>query len=116
MKPGENGSGESKVGGEAVEEDGVGNGIEGCREIEEDQETDVAGVGCHEEIVGNFDQGGLCTVVCSVAGLEGVEEFVVGHVVMKLYGNNSFQGFTEEGKVGDGAVVVEFIGVQARLL
>ena len=39
MKPGEYGSGESEVCGEEVEECGVGNGVEGCREI---QYTDAA--------------------------------------------------------------------------
>lgn len=55
-------------------------------------------------------------MVCSVAGLEGFEEFVVGHVVMKLYGNYSFQGLAEERQVGDWPVVAKVIRVQARLL
>ena len=87
------------------------NGVESCGEIQEDEETDVTGVSGHEEIISDLDQGGLCAVVWSVAGLKGFEEFVVRHVVMKLYGNNSFQGLTEEGKVGDWPVVAKVIGV-----
>lgn len=42
MEPGEKRSGESEVGGKTVEEDGMGDGVEGCREIQQNQDTDVA--------------------------------------------------------------------------
>lgn len=57
------------MGGKAVEKYGVGNGVEGCREIQQDQETDAAHVSSHEEIVCNHGQCGLSAVVGSVARL-----------------------------------------------
>ena len=55
-------------------------------------------------------------MVGSVARLKGLKEFMVGHVLMKLCGDNSFQGLAEERKVGDWPVVRKVIRVQTRLL
>ena len=69
MEPGENGSGESEVGGKAVEEDGMGNGVKGCREIQQNQDTDAAYISSPEDIMSDLDQCGLHAVVGSVARL-----------------------------------------------
>ena len=87
------------MGGEAVEENGVGNGVKGCREIQQDQDTDAAYISSHEEIIGDLYQCSLGAVVGSVARLEGLKEFMVGHVLMKLCCYCSFQGLAEERKV-----------------
>ena len=102
--------------GEAVEENGVGNGVKGCREIQQDQDADAACVSSHEEIIGDLYQCSLGAVVGSVARLEGLKEFMDGHVLMKLCCYRSFQGLAEERKVGNWPVVVEVIRVQTRLL
>ena len=104
------------MGGEAVEENSVGNGVKGCREVQQDQDTDAAYISSHEEIVGDLDKCSLSAVVGSVARLQGIEEFMVGHVLMKLCSYCSFQCLTEERKVGDWPVAGEVIRVQTRLL
>lgn len=40
---------------------------------------------------------------------------MVGQMLVKLDGNCSFQGFTQERKVGDWPIVVKLLGVQTRL-
>ena len=60
-----------------MEEDGVGDGVKGSREIQEDEEADVVGVRSHEEVIGDPDEGGLCAMVGLVAGLKGLVELVV---------------------------------------
>lgn len=94
----------------------MGNRVEGCRKVQEDEDTDVAGVSCKEEVVGDFNEGGLCAVVSSEAGLKRLIELMVGHMLMKLGGHCSFQDFTKERKVGDRAVIVELVGVETGLL
>ena len=100
VKPGERRSGDVEVCREAVEEDGVRDCVEGCREVQQDEDADLARISCHKEVVGNFDQGGLSAVVCSVARLEGFEESMVGHVVLELCGDYPLQGLTEEREIG----------------
>ena len=51
----------------------------------------------------------------SKAGLERFKELMVGHVVLELGSHCSFQDLTQEGKVGDRAVIVGVIWVQGRL-
>ncbi len=47
-----------------IEEDVVGDYGKGCRDVQENEDTDVAGVSSNEEIIGDFDKGrSLC---CSV--------------------------------------------------
>ena len=62
-----------------------------------------------------LDEGSLCAVVCSVAGLEDLIELMVGQVLMKLHGHCSFQKLTVERKVGNRPVVAEVNRVQSRL-
>lgn len=47
------------MGGEAVEEDGVGDCIESSREVQQNQDADAAGVSSDEEIIGDLHQGSL---------------------------------------------------------
>lgn len=68
-----------------------------------------------EEVIGNFDKGSLSAVMCSEARLEGFIKSIMGHVLMKLGSDCSFQDFAHEGKVGDRTVVVEVIRVQTVL-
>ena len=51
----------------------------------------------------------------SVGGLEGLKELMVGHMLVELGGDCSFQDFAEERKVGDWPIVVRVVGVQTRL-
>ena len=67
------------------------NCIKGCREVQEDDNTDVAGISSDEEVIGDFDEGSLCAVVCSEARLKGFIELMVGHVLMELDSNCSFE-------------------------
>ena len=55
-------------------------------------------------------------MVGSEARLKGFIEVMVGHLVLELGGNYSFQEFAEERKVGDRPVVVQIFRVQTRLL
>lgn len=63
-------------------------------------EADAAGGISDEEIFGDLDQDSL---YC-----DGLTEIMVGHVLLQLCGNCSLQGLTQERKVGDLPVVVEF--------
>lgn len=51
----------------------------------------------------------------SVGGLESLKELMVGHMLVELGGDCSFQDFAEERKVGDWPMVVQIIRVQTRL-
>ena len=73
------------------------------------------GVGSHEEVISDPDEGSLCAVVFSVAGLEDLIELMVGQVLMELRGHCSFQNLTVERKVGNWPVVVKVNRVQSRL-
>ena len=55
-------------------------------------------------------------MVGSVGGLKGIKEPVVRHVLMELRCYCSFQGLTEERKVGYRPVVSEVIRVKTGLL
>ncbi len=45
----------------------MANSVESSREVEEDEDTDFAGVSSDKKVVGDLDQSGLCAVVCSVS-------------------------------------------------
>ena len=92
LEPGKSCVTEAKVVRQAAEEDSVGYGIEGCREVQEDENADEAGIRSDEEVVCDFNEGRLCAVV-------GFTELIVGHVVLELCGNCPFQDCAEERKV-----------------
>lgn len=46
------------------------NGVEGCREVQEDEDADVAS--CNKKVIGYFNESSLSAVVCSEARLEGL--------------------------------------------
>ena len=89
--------------------------VNGCREVQEDEDGDKVIVCSDQEVIGDFDMGGFSTMMGSEAGLERFKELMVGHVVLEHGSHCSFQDLTQEGKVGDRAVIVGVIWVQARL-
>ena len=36
----------------------------GCREVQEDQNTDVARICSYEEVIGELDEGSFCAMAC----------------------------------------------------
>ena len=66
----------------------------------------MAFVCSNQEIIGDFDEGSFSAMMGSEAGLERFKELIVGHVVLGLGSHCSFQALTQEGKVGDRAVIV----------
>ncbi len=75
---------EIKLGVISVEENSVGDSVEGCREFCEDEYTDVTRSRGDEEVVGDSDKGSLNVVVCSEARLKGFVDLMVGHVMVVL--------------------------------
>lgn len=67
LEPGQCRARDTKENRQAFKEDGVGDGVEGSGEVEEDEDTDVTGICSSEEVIHDFDQGGLSTVVGSVS-------------------------------------------------
>ena len=80
---------------EAVEKDGTGN----CRKVKEDEDGDEAIVASKQEVISEFDEGDLSAMVGSETRLEGFEELIVGHLMLKLGSHCSFQDFAEEGRL-----------------
>ena len=105
--PGECCTGETKVVRWAGEEDSVGDCVEGCREVQEDQNTDVARICSNEEVVGDLDEGRFCAMACPETRLKGFIELMVGHVLLELGSNCPFQDFAKERKVGDWLAAIE---------
>ena len=79
------------------------------------KDGDEAIVGSKQEVICDFDMGGHIAVVGSETRLEGFEELMVGHVVLKLGSHCSFQDFTEEREVGDWTVVVGVVQVSGSV-
>lgn len=65
MKPGDGSVGDA-IGGQSVQEYGVGDCIKGCTEIEQEEGGEGARVIREEEIIGDFDEG-------SFGSMEGTE-------------------------------------------
>ena len=47
----------------------MGDCVEGCREVQEDQNTDVARICSDEEVIGDLDEGCFCAMACPEARL-----------------------------------------------
>ena len=60
----------------------MGDCVKGCREVQEDQNTDVARICSDEEVVGDLDEGSFCAMACPEARLKEFIELMVGHVLM----------------------------------
>ena len=73
--------------------DGVGDCVKGCREVQEDQNLDVARIGSDEDLVGDLNEGNLCAMACPETRLKEFIELMVGHVLMESGGNYPFQDF-----------------------
>ena len=84
----------------------MGDCVKGCREVQEDQNTDVARICSDEEVVGDLDEGSFCAMACPEARLKGFIELMGGHVLLELGSNCSFQDFAQERKVGNWLVVM----------
>ena len=76
----------------------------------------MARICSNEEVVGDLDEGSFCAMVCPEARLKGFIELMVGHVLLELGSNCSFQDFAQERKVKDMPVVMSVIWVQTWLL
>lgn len=46
--------------------------------------------------------------------MKGLKQFIGNHKSLNLMGDDPFQGFCKKGKVGNRAIVVEYVSVQAR--
>ena len=71
----------------------MGYCVKGCREVQEYQNTDVAKICRDEEVVGDLHEGSFCAMACPEARLKGFIELMVGHALLELGGNCSFQDF-----------------------
>ena len=60
----------------------MGYCVQGCREVQEDQNTDVARIYSDEEVVGDPDEGSFCALACREARLKGFIELMVGHMLL----------------------------------
>ena len=76
----------------------------------------MARICSNEEVVGDLDEGRFCAMACPETRLKGFIELMVGHVLLELGSNCSFQDFAQERKVKDMPVVMSVIWVQTWLL
>lgn len=95
-EPVQGGVTESDGGVEAVEEDGVINGVKSCSEVQEDEEGGGAIVRCSEDVVGDPDQCCFGTVSGAETRLEFFGDVVAVEVVLQLGGDYFFQHLGEE--------------------
>jgi len=77
----------------------MGYCVKGSGEVQEDENTDEARIRCDEEVIRDFNEGSLSTVMGSEARLEGFVELMKCHVVLQLCGNCSFQDLAQEWEV-----------------
>lgn len=68
----------------------MGDCVEGCREVQQDETIDVTRNSSDEEVNSDIDERGLHAMVCSEARLKGIIELMVRHVLMELGRNCSF--------------------------
>ena len=69
--------------------------VKSCREVQEDQNTDVARIHSDEEIVGDLDESSFCAMACPETRLKRFIELVVGLVLLELGCNCPFQDFAQ---------------------
>ena len=62
----------------------MGDCVEGCREVQEDQNTDVARICSDEEVVGDLDEGSFCAMACPETRLKGLAGSYVSHLGQDL--------------------------------
>ena len=93
------------------QQDGVAHGIEGRTQVEEDEEGEGTSVGRGEKVIEDFEECSFCGVEWAETRLEGFKEVIGVQVSLELCSDKAFQGFGEEGEVGDGPVVTEGGGV-----
>jgi len=62
---------------ETCKKNGVGDCIEGCREVKEYQDADMARVSCHVKVICDFDEGSFCAVMCPETRLKRLVEIVL---------------------------------------
>ena len=93
------------------QQDGVAHGIEGRTQVEEDEEGEGTSVGRGEEVIKDFEKCSFSGVEWAETRLEGFKEVIGVQVSLELCSDKAFQGFGEEGEVGDGPVVTEGGGV-----
>ncbi|XP_008296624.1 myosin-binding protein C, fast-type-like [Stegastes partitus] len=72
----------------AREEDGVIDGVEGCCEVEEDENAEVSGVCREEKVVGDFKEVCFGAVSGCEAGLKWFEQFIRGKEWFTVYEHN----------------------------
>ena len=69
----------------------MGDCVKGCREVQKDQNTDVARICSNEEVVGGLNESSYCAMVYPEARLKGLIELMVGHVLLELSDDCSVQ-------------------------
>lgn len=79
--------------------------VEGCSEVQEDEDGEVAGVGGEEEVISDFEQSCFSAVFGTEARLEWFIETVGSKVGLELGGNDTFQDFRQKGEVGYGTEI-----------
>ena len=74
---------------ESGEQDGVAHGIEGCTQVEEDEDVEGTGVSRGEEVIEDFDEGRFCAVVRTKTRLKGFKRLVGLEMAVELFGDDA---------------------------
>lgn len=90
------------------------DGIEGCGEVQEDEDVEIARVRGKEEVICYFKKSCFSAMFLTETGLEWFEQIIAMKVGMKLGGDHSFYYFGEKREVGYGPEVCKVIGVKVR--
>ena len=51
-------------------------GVEGCSEVQEDEDGEVAGVCGEEDVIGDFQEGCFCAVLGTETGLKRFKQVI----------------------------------------
>ena len=78
---------------ESGEQDVVAHGIEGCTQVEEDENIEGTSVSRGEEVKEDFDECSFFTVVRTKSRLKGFVKLVALEMAVNLFGYNAFKSF-----------------------
>lgn len=97
---------------QSLQQDSVVDSVEGCAEIQQDQNAEIARVSSQQKVIGHYEQGLFSAVLLPETRFEWVKKHVGGKMVSKLSGHNALKYFGKERKLGYGPVVSQGIRIK----
>lgn len=77
----------------------MGDCVESCSKVKEDEYGEMSGICCHEKVVGDLCQSCFGAVMRTETRLKLFIEGIVSEMIMDLCSNHFFQDFGQKRKV-----------------